>query len=93
METASQTVVIPDNLPVRFQDMQFAAQIAARPTEMMQSQGVLERAWIQKYSHSTDLFRNGSRKAEKNPTSNVQSFSTQQQRLSDSTDCPIMGNT
>ena len=70
METASQTVVTPDNLLVKFQDMQVGAQIGARPTEMMQRQGGLKREVIHEYmvrhseGHQTDISENGSRKAE-----------------------------
>ena len=87
METASQTVVTPDELSERFQDIQVATQTGARPKQMMQRHVEEKRSVV----YPTDLAPNRSRKTEESPRSNILSLSSQRQRPSESQNRLITG--
>ena len=88
METESQTMVSPDNLPERLQDMQIELQTGARPKEMVQLREEAKRSEV----YPTNLVRSRSIKVEESHRLNTQSLSKQLQQLSESHDSLSTGN-
>ena len=85
---ASQSMVTPDELPGRFQDIKVGTQTGARPKEIMQRQEVANRSVL----YPADPARNRSRKVVEKPTSYALSPSTQRQRSTESQDNLRIGN-
>ena len=85
---ASQSMVTPDELPERFQDIKVGTQTGARPKDIIRRQDGVNHSVV----YPTDPTRNRSRKDNERSTSYALSPSTQRQRSTESQDNLRIGN-